>query len=243
MVRLSPRRVLFLLLAAVLAAEILSAANVSPLASTPRWQTLERYQETITHDQFLQLLQNVYATRGYDDLIQVSDGEARICQDRDANTFFRLRFAKEKPRPVPPHYWRTIESLGPASAGKPLARLHVALDPGHIGGKWAKMEERWFQVGDSPPVEEAEIALRVAKILAPKLRGLGAEVTFVRSRNRPTTPKRPDDFREIAKAVLAKAGVNDPVDSYDGAADQDKDKSVRWQSELLFYRQSEIRYR
>lgn len=243
MVRLSPRRVLFLLLAAVSTAEILSAANVSPLASNPRWQTLERYQETITHDQFIQLLQNVYATRGYDDLIQVSDEEARICQDRDANTFFTLRFAKEKPRSVPPQYWRTIESLGPASEGKPLARLHVALDPGHIGGKWAKMEERWFQVGNSPPVEEAEIALRVAKILAPKLRALGAEVTFVRSRNRPTTPKRPDDFREIAKSVLAKAGVNDPVDSYDGAADQNKDKSVRWQSELLFYRQSEIRYR
>jgi N-acetylmuramoyl-L-alanine amidase len=243
MLRLSPGRVLFLLAAVVPAAEILSAADISPLASKPRWQTLERYQETITRDQFIHLLQNVYATRGYDDLIQISDEAARLCQDRDANTFFTLRFAKEKPRPVPPQYWRTIETLGPAPEKKPLARLHVALDPGHIGGSWAKMEERWFQVGDSRPVEEAEIALRVAKLLAPKLRALGAEVTFVRSRNRPTTPKRPDDFREIAKTVLAKSGVNDPIDSYEGAADENKDKSIRWQSELLFYRQSEIRYR
>ncbi|MEY2492183.1 MAG: hypothetical protein QOH24_1134 [Verrucomicrobiota bacterium] len=243
MLRLSPRRALFLLAAVVPAAEILPAADISPLASKPRWQTLERYQETITRDQFVNLLQNVYATRGYDDLIQISDEAVRLCQDRDANTFFTLRFAKEKPRPVPPQYWRTIESLGPAPDKKPLARLHVALDPGHIGGSWAKMEERWFQVGDSRPVEEAEIALRVAKLLAPKLRALGAEVTFVRSRNRPTTPKRPDDFREIAQAVLAKSGVNDPIDSYEGAADENKDKSIRWQSELLFYRQSEIRYR
>jgi hypothetical protein len=60
--------------------------------------------------------------------------------------------------------------------------------------------------------------------------------------HRPTTPKRPDDFREIAKAVLAKTGVNDARENYD-PDDTDKEKSIRWQSELLFYRQSEIRYR
>jgi hypothetical protein len=154
-----------------------------------------------------------------------------------------LRFAPENPQKLPAQYWHWIDQLGPASNVKPLARLHVALDPGHIGGKWAKMEERWFQVGESPPVEEAEIALRVAKLLAPKLRAFGAEVTFVRSRSRPATPKRPDDFREIARAILAKSGIDNPSDSYENGTDENKDKSIRWQSELLFYRQSEIRYR
>lgn len=243
MLSLLVRRLLFLLIAAGVAARILCGANISPLAPKPRWQTLERYQDTITHDRFTQLLQNVYATRGYDDLIGIGDDSARICEDRQANAFFTLRFAKETPRSLPPHYWRTIDQLGPASEKRPLAHLHVALDPGHIGGRWAKMEERWFQVGDSKPVEEGELVLRVAKLLAPKLRQLGAEVTFVRSRNRPTTPKRPDDFREIAKGVLAQSGVNDPADNYDSAADENREKSIRWQSELLFYRQSEIRYR
>ncbi len=86
------------------------------------------------------------------------------------------------------------------------------------------------------------MTLRVAKLLAPKLRRLGAEVTFVRRGTDPTTPKRPDDFHELARSVLQKAGVADPPENYaDGAAD--KDKSIAWQSELLFYRQSEIRYR
>jgi hypothetical protein len=243
MVCCSLRRAIFILSAAVATIHVLAAANISPLATKPRWQTLERCQETITHDEFTRLLQNVYATRGYGDLIEVGADSARIRKDRDANTFFTLRFAQENPRKLPPQYWRQIDQLGPAPDVKPLARLHVALDPGHIGGKWAKMEERWFQVGDSAPVEEADIALRVAKLLAPKLRALGAEVTFVRLRNRPATPKRPDDFREIARTILTESGVNNPSDSYENGAEENKEKSIRWQSELLFYRQSEIRYR
>jgi hypothetical protein len=243
MVCFSLRRAVLILSAALPTVGMVAAANISPLAAKPRWQTLERYQETITRDEFIRLLQDVYATRGYGDLIEIDQDFARIREDRDANTFFTLRFAKEKPRALPWRYWRTIGKLGPASEKRPLVRLHVALDPGHIGGKWAKMEERWFQVDDSRPVEEAEMALLVAKLLTPKLRDLGAEVTFVRSRNRPTTPKRPDDFREIARTILAKSGINNPSDSYENGTDENKDKSIRWQSELLFYRQSEIRYR
>jgi N-acetylmuramoyl-L-alanine amidase len=243
MVCRSLRRAILISSAAVATVHVVAAANISPLAAKPRWQTLERYQQTITRDEFTRLLQNVYATRGYGNLIEVGADSARIREDRDANTFFTLQFAQESPHKLPPQYWRRIEQLGPAPEAKPLARLHVALDPGHIGGKWAKTEERWFQVGSSPPVEEAHIALRVAKLLAPKLRALGAEVTFVRSRNRPTTPKRPDDFREIARTILAKSGINNPSDSYENGADENKEKSIQWQSELLFYRQSEIRYR
>jgi len=243
MVCFSLRRAVLILSAALATVGMVAAANISPLAAKPRWQRLERYQETITRDEFTRLLQDVYATRGYGDLIEIGDDSARIREDRDANTFFTLRFAKESPRKLPAQYWHRIDQLGAASAAKPIARLHIALDPGHIGGKWAKIEERWFRVGESAPVEEADIALRVAKLLAPKLRALGAEVTFVRSRNRPTTPKRPDDFREIARTILAKSGINNPSDSYENGTDENKDKSIRWQSELLFYRQSEIRYR
>ena len=84
------------------------------------------------------------------------------------------------------------------------------------------MEERWFQVDDQPPVEEGELTWRVARILAPKLRALGAEISFARRHDRPTTPLRPDDFREIAREVLAKTGENEPRHNYD-ADDVDKD--------------------
>src|SRR5438874_2604729 len=220
----------------------LGAAEISPLADKPRWPTLDRYQETIARDDFTRLLQNVYATRGYDDLVQIGDDSARIVEDAAAQTSFTLRFAKETPRKLPSQYWRRIDKLGRASRKQPLRGLNVALDPGHLGGRWAKMEERWFQVGDQPPVEEGELTWQVARILAPKLRALGAEVSFARRHNHPTTPLRPDDFREIAREVLAKIGVTEPRADYE-VDDADKEKSIRWQSELLFYRQSEIRYR
>src|SRR5438445_12646374 len=136
MVCSSLRRAIFILSAAVATVHVLAAANISPIAAKPRWQTLERYQETITHDEFTCLLQNVYATRGYGDLIEVGADSARIREDRDADTFFTLRFAQESPRKLPRQYWRQIDQLGTVPDAKPLLRLHVALDPGHIGGKW-----------------------------------------------------------------------------------------------------------
>ena len=82
------------------------------MGDKPRWPTLERYQETITRDDFTRLLQNVYATRGYDDLVQIDEDSARIVEDAAAQTSFTLRFAKETPRKLPAHYWRRIDKLG-----------------------------------------------------------------------------------------------------------------------------------
>lgn len=221
----------------------LTAFNLSPLAGQPRWQNLQRYQKTIARDEFAQLLQTVYAPKGTDNLVQVDDRSARIVTDNEKHDALTLRFADQKPRKLPTSYWRTLDRVRGATPQRPLTNLRVALDPGHIGGEWAKMEERWFQVGMAPPVEEGEMTLRVAQLLAKKLKACGADVSFVRNQNRPATPLRPDDLREVARTVLTKAGVNDPVENYTDAADEQKEKSVRWQSELLFYRQSEIRYR
>src|SRR5205823_10111102 len=160
----------FLLLLGLFQATQLLATDISPLGDKPRWPTLERYQETMTRDDFTRLLQNVYATRGYDDLVQIGDDSARIVEDAAAQTFFTLRFAKETPRKLPAHYWQRIDKLGRASAKRPLSGLNVTLDPGHLGGRWAKMEESLFQMDDDPPVGEGELTWRVAKILAPKLR-------------------------------------------------------------------------
>lgn len=44
------------------------------------------------------------------------------------------------------------------------------------------MEERWFKSGNASPVEEGEMTLQVAKLLAEKLRSLGARVSFVREK-------------------------------------------------------------
>src|SRR5437016_4073088 len=143
-----------------------AADNVSVLGSKPKWSVLENYQETITHDEFAHLINDVYCTQGFaPDLIEINEKTARVLMNRETQKFFTLRFAENPAaagrQPVP-RLWRPAKSLPPVRSEKPLFGLKIALDPGHLGGKWAKMEERWFQAGDSPPVQEGDLALRVA---------------------------------------------------------------------------------
>jgi len=222
-----------------------AAENISVLGNKPRWDVLEQYQETITHDEFAHLINDVYCTHGFaPDLIEMNDNTARILMNRDRQKFFILRFAANDAveKPVP-RLWRPAQSFPPARRNKPLSGLKIALDPGHLGGKWAKMEERWFQVGDSKPVQEGDLTLRVARLLAPRLRELGAKVSFVRNSDEPITGKRPDDFRELAGKILIKNGVPQPRADVLDPTDPAKEQTIRWQSEILFYRYSEIRRR
>src|SRR6266480_1708289 len=222
-----------------------AADNLGILGAHPKWAVLEKYQETITHDEFARLIQGVYCTHGFaPDLIEISEKTARILTNREAQKFFTLRFAKDDASREPiPRLWRAAESLPPAKQEKPLSSLRIALDPGHLGGKWAKMEERWFQVGATPPVEEGDLTLRVARLLAPRLRKFGAKVFFVRNSNEPITGKRPDDFKELARKILIKNGVPHPRPDVLDPNDPEKEQTIRWQSEILFYRYSEIRRR
>ena len=222
-----------------------AADNLGVLGSKPKWDVLEHYQETITQDEFSQLIQNVYCTHGLaPDLIEVNTDTARILTNREPQKFFTLRFAKNDTSRNPvPRLWHPAKFLPPAKADKPLSGLRIALDPGHLGGKWAKMEERWFQVGHTQPVQEGDLTLKVARILPPRLRELGAKVLFVRNSNEPVTAKRPDDFRELARKILIKNGVPQPRADVLDPNDPEKEQTIRWQSEILFYRYSEIRRR
>ena len=221
------------------------AENLGILGTPPKWNVLEYYQETITRDEFTHLIYNVYCTHGFaQDLITIDEQSARILVNRDAQSFFTLRFARdEAARKRVPRLWRPAKSLPRAKREKPLSGLRIALDPGHIGGKWAKMEERWFQVDDTPPVKEGDLTLRVARLLGPRLRKLGAQISFVRNGTQPVTSKRPDDFKRLARKILIKNGEPTPLPENLDSDDPTDERMIRWQSEILFYRYSEIRRR
>ncbi len=219
--------------------------NLGILGSRPRWEVLEKYQQTITHDDFAHLINDVYCTHGISpDLLKIDDDSAAILKNRAANTWLTLRFGTDQgSAKAVPRLWRPAKSL-PSGKG-PLSGLRIALDPGHLGGKWAKMEERWFQVHDTKPVTEGDLTLRVARLLAPRLRELGAKVFFIRSTTQPITLKRPSDFKELARKILIKNGVPLPRMSSEilDPNDPEKEQTIQWQSQILFYRYSEIRRR
>src|SRR4030095_2633526 len=131
-------------------AHLEAADTLGVLGRKPKWSVLEHYQETITRDEFAHLIYDVYCTHGFaPDLIEVNTDSARILMNRQSQSFFTLRFAgNDASRNPVPRLWHPAKFLPPAKANKPLSGLRIALDPGHLGGEWARMEERWFQAGN-----------------------------------------------------------------------------------------------
>src|SRR6266487_6786563 len=85
-----------------------AADNLGILGAHPKWAVLEKYQETITHDEFVRLIQDVYCTHGFaPDLIEINERTARILMNRDTQKVFTLRLAENDASREPiPRLWR-----------------------------------------------------------------------------------------------------------------------------------------
>lgn len=200
---------------------------LSLLGEAPDWSKLNAFQNTISRADFERLLTTVFVTGGaWRNFIEIDDAGARIRTSDD--TPFHLRFAPAGLEEKTPRLWRTAAELPPAAPGKPLDGLRIAIDPGHIGGQWAKIEERWLRVGTTAPVCEGDMTLKVAELLKPRLEALGASVSLVRTKAEPVTPLRPDSLMAIAA---------------DSAEPADSPTALRKLAERLFYRTAEIRAR
>jgi N-acetylmuramoyl-L-alanine amidase len=84
---------------------------------------------------------------------------------------------------------------------RPLTELHLALDPGHIGGIWAAWEWREFRISNEDHwVREGELVLEVARRIRTRLTRLGAKVTLLREDCQPINPKTFIDYWSLAAA-------------------------------------------
>ncbi|HEV7406169.1 MAG TPA: hypothetical protein VGO11_24695 [Chthoniobacteraceae bacterium] len=234
---MSPKLLLWLALAVSWACAG-AAQELSALAPKPNWAELEPFQQTITREEFTRLLADVYAPNdAAREVIEIGPEAAVIKTSLNPPATWTLRFAgtAAEAKPVP-RFWKAPAELGPAPEGKPLAGAKIAIDPGHLGGTWAKMEQRFFQIGESRPVAEGDLTLRVAKMLVPRLQALGAEVHLVREAAEPVTRQRPATLRPAARQELAVQAAEQPPEPVRERAEMDE-------AELLFYRVSEIRER
>lgn len=213
-----------------------AAFRLSDLTPAPDWTTLAVYQGTITRAEFERLLTGVFtAGEAWRDWIEIGHRSATI--ETSPGTRFVLRFAGEDENPSSPRFWRPASAMDLPPPGKPLAGLHVAIDPGHLGGPWARMEERWFSLAGAPPVTEGDLTLAVAKLIKPRLESLGAKVSLVRSTTDPVTPLRPN---LIASAMQA---ADTPGAGVPATAASPGEPAPRKLAERLFYRTAEIRAR
>ena len=199
------------------------APRLSDLAGVPDWQALERFHGTITRSDFIRQMDEIFTVSpAWRDWFEVGDDSVKI-RTNPAETL-ELKFAVEGSQSPPPRFWRGLDQLPPAMPDRPLDGLRIAIDPGHIGGRWGKMEERWFQIPGNLPVQEGDMTLKVAKLLKPKLEALGASVNLVRETTEPVTGLRPELLREEATGSAAGGDI------------------VKL-AERLFYRTAEIRAR
>jgi len=188
----------------LLSASMAGAGQLSPLAPTPNWSALEAYQQTITRQEFTRLVNSVYSVDGaFWNYANIDDKRVVLYSDTGkAHPLFTLRFAASDSAcaPLPYHYQTQATSHDPA---QPLKGIKIALDPGHIGGDWAKLEARYFKLGDDPPVEEAKLTLITCQRLAERLQADGAQIVWAKHDYEPVTPLRPEDLHHEAIAALA----------------------------------------
>ena len=202
--------------------------KTSPLAPAPDWGWLEGCKGTFSRTEFIEALERIYAPEGAAaGWVEVGETAARIRTNGD--TWVDVPFVQNSNTATGyDRYWRRALELGAAPSGKPLTGLRVAIDPGHLGGEWARMEERFFQLGKTLPVAEGDLTLAVARKVKSALEKYGATVVLLRKNMRPVTRERP-------KTLLAAASAEITAPS-----NLDKLKHL---SELYFDRISEIRAR
>lgn len=219
--------------------------KLSPLAPSPDWSKLEAFNGVLTREEFERAMHEIYTEGSNSPVPWRIEGDALLVDSSPGKPPVRIPFREGgKAGRAAPRYWRTPSELPALKTGEPvLAGLHIALDPGHIGGPWARVEERWLSMSEGESIMEGSLVLQVAQLLKPRLEALGATVAMVRSEENPVSKSRPEDFMALARTVLAEAGVPAPPETYKDSHDEARILSVQWQAEKLFYRVSEIRAR
>lgn len=189
------------------------------------WSMLERYQQTISRTEFEALLTNVFCPSGaFTNYLAFTTNSVSVFSTTEKTNppLFALRFSSAVSSPN----------------SRPLSLKRIALDPGHIGGAWARMEERFFERGKDRPVQEAELNLMVARLLKARLEVAGAQVFLTKDNFEPVTDKRPEDFQAQAEQEIKASTRFDtfpPLEREAAFAD-----AVRKRAEMIFYRSSEI---
>jgi len=217
-------------------------AQFTQLRETVVWPTLDRHQHTLTQQEFESRLPLYSPDGSIRDYLTFDEEKVTVYSDTAHTTpLWQLLWSipEDQKRNRSPGFRFSRKALAPitgACAEKPLAGVTIALDPGHIGGAWASIEERRLVIGRNPPVQEGDMVLAVAQHLAPQLEAAGARVVWIRDSLEPVTPLRPADLQ--MEAMQAMAGLDARTLLRLPSANLLRAHALR--ANMLFYRGAEI---
>ncbi len=229
-----------------------SVSAISLMEPSPDWRLLERFQKSITRAEFESTLKKIYDTRlALLEYANIDDTQFELFSDKaKSHRLWTLYFSggddastKGSPTAFDKKLLAGI-SLLDRPPTKPLEGFKIALDPGHIGGEWALLEERHFTIGNHPPVREADLTLTTAKLLEAQLQEAGANVVWAKNGIEPTTQLRPKDtnfwaIQRVAyknESLLLKTSISS---HWLGRLN----RAVDYTAGLYFYRTAEIQAR
>lgn len=207
--------------------------GLSDLGAIPDWSLLEPYQHTISKERFEHELLNVYSVqKSWYPWVEVQEERALIRMDaKDASKVYTLHFAKDANVADVPRYWRKKEEIDSDRTESPLSGVKIAIDPGHIGGDFAVIEERNFAYKETAPIQEGTSTMIVAKMLKQQLESLGATVFLTRQDNQPVSKHRSKDYIKYVQSKNSKLNI------------LPSKKGIEHSSNLMFYRVGEIKQR
>ena len=222
--------------------------KLSSLTDAPDWSKLSALAKTMTLEEFDTAFNTFYADDRKLPPPWQKDALGLVVPTGTSDGItVRVDFrGPQEPATKAARLWRRVEELPPLNNRPVLSDLRIALDPGHIGGAYAQVEERRLTFHPENPNEavvEADHVLAVSKIIKAKLEALGAKVFLVRDNSEPVTKQRPNDFRDVAVRNLIQKGILTPAENYNALAPSLRQNTVQWQSEILFYRTAEIHAR
>lgn len=215
------------------------------------WSTLDSYQKTISRNDFQNQLQKIFDPyEGLKPFIEWNQNQLLFFKEIEHKTpLYTLQFA---PSPIEiekhPRLWRTpqefLKSAPPSKT--PLLGLKIAIDPGHIGGKWGPLQNRSVLYPGLGRVQEGDMNIITAKILRENLSKLGAEVFLTREDTEPVTQLKIEDFKEPARLRIYKK-YPDLEKKYSHLLLNDQyqrlGERLEFVTQFLFFRIGEIRSR
>ncbi|HAD21849.1 MAG TPA: hypothetical protein DCF87_07030, partial [Opitutae bacterium] len=203
---------------------LLAAAKLTDLADPPDWSRLDSFQKSISKQEFLRQLNEVYCPRKswWSPWIEIEENRARIRKKAGSDDWYDLQFLESN------------ESSNFSNSRFQISGSKILIDPGHIGGEFSEMEGRHFVLGDDEPVKEGDLALSVALKLKSELQKKGAIVSLSREQNQPVTQKCPQDFKELAETWFSR------MEWLQKLPEEERSKRIQKRQELYFYRVSEI---
>ena len=202
----------------------MASAKLTDLAEIPDWRRLDRFQKSISKQEFLRQLTEVYCPRKswWSPWIEIEENRARIRKKAGSDEWYDLHFSESN------------ETINLSLSRFQISGSKILIDPGHIGGDFSEMEGRHFAIGDDEPVKEGELALSVALKLKSELEKKGAVVSLSRKENQPVTQLRPKNFKELAETWFSR------MEWLQKLPPEERSKRIQKRQELYFYRVSEI---